>query len=29
MCLAVPAEVIAVDEHDMATCRGGDSDTTI
>ncbi len=29
MCLAVPAEVIAVDEHDMATCRVGDSDTTI
>lgn len=28
MCLAIPAQVIQI-ENDMATCRVGDSDTTI
>ncbi|MGE4553772.1 MAG: HypC/HybG/HupF family hydrogenase formation chaperone [Desulfovibrionaceae bacterium] len=29
MCLAVPVEVTAIDDQNMATCRVGDSDATI
>lgn len=29
MCLAVPAQIVSIDETDMATCKVGDTDTSI